>query len=1677
MKKKIITQLVIWLAYLIFEIKADQDELDYYQEALYQNSYSVNDLINEGWSVVDSGNNPLNPKLYLCTDYYLSSFNGKYFTGPYTSDQTPQITFSNLPPHYEYSVYLDFIFLDNMGGGMMVVQDDSPSSNKIVSSVFPDANDVAGTNNRNYCNTGGASFYQFFQKYKHSEDSVSFQFLNQQPGKRYIIGYMQLSLATCHFSCLSCSGPFSTDCTSCPQGQVQGGVCSCGDQGYAYQNSCVTKCPDNLFPNPTTKQCESKPCGPACQKCDTDVTNLCLSCTGGFYLSEGYCVATCPTYATLQGSKCVGPIDNPGVVSGKYISKGLFAPRFSNYEITRMQFTTTGFTLSNPFTTCGGNRVFGGWVTFAQSSIILQIQNIPPHFSIHIEFKYLIVDRTYNFQYYFQLKDSTKETFQNDSSGSDMCGFSSDPELFKSFKKVYTHTTSDAQLTFSTNQSVKFFQSFGIREFIVYVEQCSSNCISCNSTKCLLCASGFYLYNSVCVQTCPSKYFPSDASPASCLNCDATCLECFGDQKDNCTKCNGLDFLQEKKCVSKCSDSYYPVYTPQYVCLKCDPTCFQCTGPSKSECTQCANPYYLTSTKCVFGSKCPIGTYPESAEWKCKDCDPSCITCTGPLDNQCSSCNAYILNGKCFSVCQSGYFGNQDLKMCEKCNQQCQECASTSTNCTKCGDPLYLTGTTCDPNCPVGYYPNASKSGNVCLQCDPKCASCSGPGPSSCKSCNPGEYLTTKSTCEKQCLSNEYQDEQRRVCKPCDKTCATCNGPYYSNCLTCTNPFFRTPGYTCEKTCPTYYYPDSFSQFCKSCHPTCLTCTGQDENLCLKCDLGRYLYNGYCKLACPEQYFENPNTQTCDPCYSNCKTCTGPNDNQCVGCKPGLYFYKNQCLPNCPDGTWANKQSMRCSPCDQTCKTCSGGSVNQCITCNVTRFLMNGQCISSCPDGLFNDIATNTCVNCHPNCKTCFERNENQCETCFPDKFLNIETHICVAKCPSGQFGDQKISSLCQTCHPSCQECFAAGDKGCSACPNNRFFVENSCLTDCTAGYFKVSGNNVCQACFSTCAHCLSPSKSACINCQPGNYFFNNQCSPQCPDGLYGNDINLNCEPCNSSCKTCTNKYTNSCTSCYTDSYLLKGICVPKCPSRYAQIGNGVNKCIECDPSCLTCSISDPTVCLTCAQGWYFLKNKCLQKCPTYYYTNSIDNTCVPCPESCEICSNPNGLEQSCIKWERNLQYTDFIMFWIVLGITIFSIVSMLIGFYLDNIIPDRQKIKIFRGKKYRLNQVAPQPVSSDPELPNAKDPKQKQDDISEFEEPQKRKGSKQLNRIDEIDSFESDPKKNKKIVFSNEEPQDNKIKNSQDPNPEAPFRKSKVTKTGLMSKFEGDIRQKSDAEVLDIIIPKSRVLNINRLLGQQSMQDGPAGPLSLAYIIDDDENKKKRQRQNEDDDSQSSQSRSRHKRENGSVTYSSAMLQNKKIQNNTTVASGWQESTLKGTKEKGRGFLRTFVEFFEVTSILVRYNEELSRPIRVLLVFSKFLFLIWISSPQLNLMAIYIFLSLVAMKMVMNGIRFALIKISYLYYKLSYICFAILVMYVVCNNVYQFYPQLDWISLNQDHNWTFIFVLVTITDFVVIQGLFIAIQYIITRYNTFSLQQTCPQRFLSIFCFDKQMSEFIVTK
>jgi len=96
-------------------------------------------------------------------------------------------------------------------------------------------------------------------------------------------------------------------------------------------------------------------------------------------------------------------------------------------------------------------------------------------------------------------------------------------------------------------------------------------------------------------------------------------------------------------------------------------------------------------------------------------------------------------------------------------------------------------------------------------------------------------------------------------------------------------------------------------------------------------------------------------------CPENCLTCLSP--FECATYPSGFYLSDSQCT---------------------RCSECSGPSNTACSVCN-----------SGC-----ELIAPSTCVRCGEGCFSCLPTGE--CLVCMQDYYLEVYTHTCVTKCPTG---------------------------------------------------------------------------------------------------------------------------------------------------------------------------------------------------------------------------------------------------------------------------------------------------------------------------------------------------------------------------------------------------------------------------------------------------------------------------------------------------------------------------------------------------------------------------------------------------------------------------------------------------------------------------------------------------
>jgi hypothetical protein len=196
---------------------------------------------------------------------------------------------------------------------------------------------------------------------------------------------------------------------------------------------------------------------------------------------------------------------------------------------------------------------------------------------------------------------------------------------------------------------------------------CDGSCDQCvgeGPANCVACATGLVKQDGICVNSCDAdRYLDTVDNTCKANPCDAchsTCAKCSGPGglfRQDCTVC-AVGFVRHNgQCIGACPPDYEldtddntckPV-----VCDACHSTCATCFGPAADECTTCTGVgVALLEGSCV--SDCLSGSFADSNDNICKACGAGCTSCsaaygcdvcTGPFDNENSTCFVSVIPG------------------------------------------------------------------------------------------------------------------------------------------------------------------------------------------------------------------------------------------------------------------------------------------------------------------------------------------------------------------------------------------------------------------------------------------------------------------------------------------------------------------------------------------------------------------------------------------------------------------------------------------------------------------------------------------------------------------------------------------------------------------------------------------------------------------------------------------------------------------------------------------------------------------------------------------------------------------------------------------------------------------------------------------------------------------------
>ncbi|KAL4449881.1 hypothetical protein ABPG74_015000 [Tetrahymena malaccensis] len=976
----------------------------------------------------------------------------------------------------------------------------------------------------------------------------------------------------CDTNCKTCDNLSKSNCTSCNSPLFLD----------LKSKQCVNPCPSKFYGNQSTSTCDK--CEITCQECTGQNSNQCTKCSGDLYLEDNRCVSKC----------------SPGKFSNKSTN---------NCDLCDKKKCKECEDSSTKCTKCNQNMYLHEYSCYA----------------------------TCPKGYYADLS-SGKCAHCNSSCetcfgpNADQCtnckgDLLFDPVSQKCVDKCQQKYYADKE----NNQCI----------------ECDSSCLECSgslSNECTKCSDKLILFNQECISNCPDQYF-KDPNAYNCISCDSSCFNCKDSSPNSCTACKGNLFLTPtKQCLEDCPDGTYKDVSDN-ICKKCDKSCLTCSGPDRTNCLKCPDNTYLEDNQCK--TECNQG-WKNSSKNICDKCNDKCLKCNGPNENNCLECpNGTFLNpleNTCGSECPTNYYPSSSSNKCMKCDTTCKNCTENgSDKCTECEGSLFLKdGNTCSSKCNVNEYGN--NLNNKCEICDKKCLTCIDQA-DQCTSCNPGTFLT-EGKCEQNCPDSTFKNQKLNICDACHDSCKTCFGPSNFECNSCKDgTYLDNSKNNCVPKCPTKYFGDSTSNICKECIENCDVCS--DDQKCQQCSVGYFLLNGQCLSQCPIKFFNDINTQSCIKCAYTCLTCFNSTDQGCLTCIDETFKNtdNNSCLyeNECPSGRYPDRDTLKCESCFSTCAECVGKSENQCKKCIQNRLLYKGECLKECPRNTFK--FDDECIDCDPSCATCFGSTSFKCLTCSSG-FL--QEGSCVEQCEKNYYPANKNGQkVCLQCHEECSKCNGPDSNNCTECPSEFFLYQNKCVKncpvfhiydenrvcqkcsksiknnkcvdECDSNEFIDKNNLLCSPCATECKTCNGPTKNECKECADG-YFLDvqkNECTQKCQESFFPNKEKKLCEKCDDMCKSCTKSGDSNCISCNTPLILFEGKCLKDAPNGYYKDKDEFKKC---NKDCKTCDGPSSNDCLSCQEHHYILDKKCYEQCPPTYFNDENSMKCTKCTGLCKEC-------------------------------------------------------------------------------------------------------------------------------------------------------------------------------------------------------------------------------------------------------------------------------------------------------------------------------------------------------------------------------------------------------------------------------------------------------------------------
>ncbi|XP_033845941.2 proprotein convertase subtilisin/kexin type 5 [Periophthalmus magnuspinnatus] len=336
--------------------------------------------------------------------------------------------------------------------------------------------------------------------------------------ERFFDDTEQRECSRCHSDCRLCDGPNNNDCDSCVD-----------PQATLHNGACLTSCPSHTYRDDISGDC--KDCDASCLTCSGPYSDSCTSCRDGHRLEgHGHC-------APMTHSKCTVHqyVDH----SGECHQCHKYCHRCSGPDTNHCLTCNQGHLLLNG--TCLDRCPVG----YYQDEMGIKCEPCHP---------------------------SCESCVGKHSHECLSCKSS----LFRESKECV-----------ETCQHGHYGNLASMM-----CERCDPSCGEClgaGEDGCLSCTAGLLYLRKAgrCLPVCPEGYY-HDAVHGTCELCHPTCKACSAKESHSCQSCHAGYRLSDGVCESMCYRGQYPVIEAlELACEDCDASCLECWGQGPTSCTSC----------------------------------------------------------------------------------------------------------------------------------------------------------------------------------------------------------------------------------------------------------------------------------------------------------------------------------------------------------------------------------------------------------------------------------------------------------------------------------------------------------------------------------------------------------------------------------------------------------------------------------------------------------------------------------------------------------------------------------------------------------------------------------------------------------------------------------------------------------------------------------------------------------------------------------------------------------------------------------------------------------------------------------------------------------------------------------------------------------------------------------